>query len=154
MRSPQLAAAAALWLLLAEFYLVEEQDEVDGEGDEERQEPEVVEVPSQVVLWNQTASFKFLHMFLLSPAALAHLQLREMSDQYFGLVDFQAGEEGGHEGLGRVLLLSQALLRRFLLLHRGALGSLVFRPRVVVLFPVLRAATTCLNGGPDICVSE
>lgn len=39
-------------------YFVEEEDEVDGEGDKQRQEAQVVEVPGQVVLskkwmWNK-----------------------------------------------------------------------------------------------------
>lgn len=34
-------------------YFVEEEDEVDGEGDEQRQEAQVVEVSGQVVLPKQ-----------------------------------------------------------------------------------------------------
>lgn len=42
-----------VWITL-QAYFVEEQNEVDGEGDKKRQEAEVVEVSGQVILGEQT----------------------------------------------------------------------------------------------------
>lgn len=64
-----MAAESGSSNVAASIYFVEEQDEVDRKGYEERQETEVVEVPGQIVLWKQTI-FCFLHIFILSLTAL------------------------------------------------------------------------------------
>lgn len=47
------AAESSSSNIAASIYFVEEQDEVDRKGHEERQETEVVEVPGQIVLWKE-----------------------------------------------------------------------------------------------------
>lgn len=60
-----------------------------------------------------------------------------MSDQHLGLVDLQAIEEAGHEGLWRLLLQAQPLLGGFLLLHCRLRRGFVFGLVVVLLLAVL-----------------
>lgn len=43
---------------MSQAYFVEEQDEVDCEGDKQREEAEVVEVSGQVILPKQSIQYK------------------------------------------------------------------------------------------------
>lgn len=63
-----------------------------------------------------------------------------MSDQHLGLVDFQASEEAGHEGLWWFFLLAEPLLRG-LPLHFSLWRGFVFGLVVVLLLAILRTET-------------
>lgn len=59
-----------------------------------------------------------------------------MSDQHLGLVDFQAIEEAGHEGLWWFFLLADPLLWGFLLLRQRLWRGFVFGLVVVLLLTI------------------
>lgn len=81
---------------------------------------------------------RYFFFFFLNTA----LHRREISDQHLGLVDFQASEEAGHEGLWWFFLLAEPLLRGFLLLHWRLWRGFVFGLVTVLLLTVIRTATT------------
>ena len=56
------------------YYLIEEQDEVDGKAHEQSQETEVVEVASQVVLERKRMKNSITHCFTLSRTKVRTLQ--------------------------------------------------------------------------------